>query len=68
MNLAAWGQQEKNAFDLGMPIEFILQASATLQAGDTVEVKFFNAEGELSKETGVVSHSEPGLIQIRKRA
>lgn len=66
MRFAAWGQQEKVAFNNGGPLEFILQASGELHAGDSVEIKFFNAKGELSKEKGVISLAEPGLIQVKR--
>lgn len=66
MSLAAWGQQERAAFQNGAPLEFILQSEKPLQAGEEVEIKFFNAEGVLSTEKGVVSSSEPGRIQITK--
>lgn len=66
MRLGAWGQQEKVAFDNGSPLEFILQSSGELHAGESVEIRFFNAKGELSKETGVISSAEPGLIKVKR--
>jgi len=66
MKLAAWGQQEQAAFMNGSPLEFILHAEETPQAGKDVEVRFWNAKGTISVEKGVVTHSEPGLIKIER--
>jgi hypothetical protein len=64
--LAVWGQQEEALFNNGREIEFILHADDSIRVGDTMDIRFFNANGHLSESLGKVSHVEPGLIKIEK--
>lgn len=67
MKLNAWGNQAHNAFNGGIPIEFVMHSGDLPEKGNQIEIKFFNGNGPIDTVQGVVEHVEPGLIKITKK-